>query len=107
MSYIPTTFPKLPQSLPPLQSVMLFSGVYDLVQHYQYECERGIEEISGLRRANGIEFRFIRQRERVIRAFFFFFSFSQWIHYNFFLTSFFYFSIYILFEIDLIHFLIF
>ncbi|KAI9216688.1 Alpha/Beta hydrolase protein [Blastocladiella britannica] len=39
---------------PRVRACILLAGVYDLVRHYEYERSRGVEEVSGLQRANGI-----------------------------------------------------
>ncbi|ORZ36845.1 Alpha/Beta hydrolase protein [Catenaria anguillulae PL171] len=43
--------PVLTQRLPKIRSCVLLSGVFNVVQHYDYESMRGVEEISGMRRA--------------------------------------------------------
>ncbi|TPX36608.1 hypothetical protein SmJEL517_g01173 [Synchytrium microbalum] len=39
--------------LPPIRGLILLSGVYDIVDHYQFEANRGVEEVSAMARVMG------------------------------------------------------
>ncbi|KNE57233.1 hypothetical protein AMAG_02967 [Allomyces macrogynus ATCC 38327] len=48
----PTLPPPLPVTIPPIASCVLLAGVYDTVQHLDYERRRSVHELSGMQRAN-------------------------------------------------------
>ncbi|KAJ3134725.1 hypothetical protein HK100_003324 [Physocladia obscura] len=43
----------LTRSLPRISAVILLAGVYNIAQHFQFEAQRGLEEVSAMARAMG------------------------------------------------------